>query len=56
MAGKYTPIENYLRDLPKGQREVTLRLEQIEEILNSKLLEIPGSKRDINLLVLRIKK
>jgi len=37
MSGKYTPLENYLRGLPKGQREVTLRFEQIEEILNSKL-------------------
>ena len=37
MAGKYTPLENYLRDLPASQREVTLRFEQIEEILNGKL-------------------
>jgi hypothetical protein len=37
MAGKYTPLENYLRDLPKSQREVALRFEQIEKILNSKL-------------------
>lgn len=37
MAGKYTPLENYLRDLPKGQKEVTLRFEQIEKILKSKL-------------------
>ena len=37
MAGKYTPLENYLRDLPKSRREVTLRFEQIERILNSKL-------------------
>jgi hypothetical protein len=37
MAGKYTPLENYLHDLPKSQREVTLRFEQIEQILNSKL-------------------
>ena len=32
MAGKYTPLENYLRDLPESQREVTLRFEQIEGI------------------------
>jgi hypothetical protein len=33
MAGKYTPLENYLRGLPEDQREVTLRFEQIERIL-----------------------
>ena len=37
MAGKYTPLENYLRDLPESQSAVTLRFEQIEKILNSKL-------------------
>jgi hypothetical protein len=37
MAGKYAPLENYLRDLPASQREVTLMFEQIEGILNSKL-------------------
>lgn len=37
MAGKYTPLENYLRNLPESQIEVTLRFEQIEEILKSKL-------------------
>jgi len=37
MAGKYTPLENYLRDLPASQREVTLRFDEIERILNSKL-------------------
>jgi hypothetical protein len=37
MAGKYTALENYLRDLAANQREVTLRFEQIEEILKSKL-------------------
>ena len=37
MAGKYTPLENYLRDLPANQREVTLDFEQIERILNDKL-------------------
>ena len=37
MAGKYTPLENYLRDLPASQREVTLGFEQIESILNDKL-------------------
>ncbi len=29
MAGKYTPLENYLRALPTSQREVTLGFEQI---------------------------
>ncbi len=37
MAGKYTPLEHYLRDLPAIQKEVTLRFEQIEKILNAKL-------------------
>jgi len=37
MAGKYTPLENYLRDLPESQREVMLGFEQIERILKSKL-------------------
>jgi len=37
MAGKYAPLENYLRHLPASQREVTLNFEQIEGILNTKL-------------------
>jgi hypothetical protein len=37
MSGKYTPLEHYLRDLPESQREVTLRFEQIEKILNDQL-------------------
>jgi hypothetical protein len=37
MAGKYAPLENYLRDLPLSQREVTLGFEQIEEIVKDKL-------------------
>jgi hypothetical protein len=37
MAGKYTPLENYLRDLPESQREVSLGFEQIEIILDAKL-------------------
>jgi hypothetical protein len=37
MSGKYTPLENYLCDLPESQREVSLRFEEIEGILNSKL-------------------
>ncbi len=37
MAGKYTPLENYLRGLPANQKEVALSFEQIEGILKSKL-------------------
>jgi len=37
MAGKYTPLENYLRDLSESQKEVTLGFDQIEKILNDKL-------------------
>jgi len=37
MTGKYTPLENYLSDLPASQKEVDLSFEQIERILNNKL-------------------
>ena len=37
MAGKYAPLENYLRGLPESQREVTFDFGQIERILNDKL-------------------
>ncbi len=37
MAGKYTPLENYLRNLFQNQGEITLTFEQIERILNDKL-------------------
>ena len=37
MTGKCTPLEHYLRDLSATQREVTLRFELIEKILNDKL-------------------
>ena len=37
MAGKYTPLENYLRDLPATQNEVALSFEQIEGIINATL-------------------
>jgi hypothetical protein len=37
MSGKYTPLENHLRNLPESQREGTLGFEQIERILNDKL-------------------
>ena len=35
MAGKYSPLEHYLRDLPESQ--VTLDFEQIERIIDDKL-------------------
>ena len=37
MAGKYTPLENYLRDRPGNQNEVKLSFAEIERILKSKL-------------------
>ncbi len=37
MPGKYSPLEEYLRNLPAGQREVKLSFTQIEGILKSKL-------------------
>jgi hypothetical protein len=37
MAGKYTPLEGYLRSLPKNKKQITLDFEQIEKILNTKL-------------------
>jgi len=37
MAGKYMPLQIYLRDLPANQEEVSLDFEQIEGILNNKL-------------------
>lgn len=37
MAGKYAPLENYLRELPKNKTEVSLSFDQIEEILKSDL-------------------
>ena len=37
MTGKYAPLEQYLRELPANQLEVTLSFEQIEKILASSL-------------------
>jgi len=37
MAGKYTPLENYLRALPANRKDVRLSFAQIEEILKFKL-------------------
>ncbi len=40
VAGKYTPLENYLRALPKNKREVKLSFEQIEGILNGSATQV----------------
>jgi len=37
MAGKFTSLENYLRDRPAHQYDVRLSFEQIEDILKFKL-------------------
>jgi len=37
MAGKYTPLEDHLRALPKNKKQITLTFEKIEEILKFKL-------------------
>jgi hypothetical protein len=37
MTGKYTLLENYLRDLARSQREITLRFKEFERILNNRL-------------------
>jgi hypothetical protein len=37
IAGKYAPLDHYLRDLPANQKEVALSFEQIEGIINAKL-------------------
>ena len=37
MAGKYTPLEDHLRALPKSKNEITLSFEQVEEILKTNL-------------------
>jgi len=37
MPDKYTPLEQYLRDLPVGQEDVKLTFEHIEQILNDQL-------------------
>ncbi len=46
MAGKYTPLENYLLNLPARQNEITLDFDQIEEILNSNLPPQPTKTED----------
>ena len=37
MPDKYTSLEQYLRDLPVSQQEITLTFELIEQILNGPL-------------------
>jgi hypothetical protein len=37
MPSKYTPLENYLHNLPEKQKEIMLGFEEIEKIINSKL-------------------
>ena len=37
MAGKYAPLEDYLRALPPGQREAELSFEQVEGIVRGRL-------------------
>jgi hypothetical protein len=37
MAGKYTPLEQYLTTLPANQRDATLSFGQIERLINDKL-------------------
>ena len=44
MAGKYTPLETYLRE-QAAKRQVTLTFEQIETILKSKL---PNSANELS--------
>jgi len=44
MAGKYTPLETYLRQ-QAAKRQVTLTFEQIETILKSKL---PNSANELS--------
>jgi hypothetical protein len=34
---KYIPLENYLRNLPEDQQEITLGFAEIESILNDRL-------------------
>lgn len=45
MPGKYAPLETYLRDLPESQRDIKLRFEYIEKLLNSKL---PASAHELS--------
>lgn len=37
MAGKYTPLSNYLKNIPASQKEITLTFGKIEEVLCDKL-------------------
>ncbi len=42
MAGKYTPLSNYLKNIPASQKEITLTFARIEEILCDKLPRSSG--------------
>jgi len=37
MAGKYTPLHNFLKNLDPKQKEITLSFTKIEAIINDKL-------------------
>lgn len=37
MAGKYTPLELYLRNIPSEVRDITLSFSKIEKIIDSRL-------------------
>ncbi len=45
MAGKYTPLETYLREVPASQKNVTLAFAEIERILKSSL---PASANELS--------
>ncbi|MBE0672195.1 MAG: hypothetical protein IH588_16570, partial [Anaerolineales bacterium] len=45
MAGKYTPLEQHLHNLPESQKEVKLSFAQIETIINGKL---PASANELS--------
>lgn len=45
MPSKYSPLENFLRNLPERQKEVKLTFKQIESIIKSKL---PASANEMS--------
>ncbi len=45
MAGKYTPLEQYLHEVPKSQQKVRPIFERIEAIIKSKL---PASANEMS--------
>ena len=46
MAGKYDPLEKYLRGLPTSQDVVTLSFEFIEQVMNDKLPQSAHQERE----------